>query len=113
MQSRDCELVKLLAMMVSPLIFISTLQCLLLVIMYNKAFKSGMLTASQKLALITLIFKKGDTRETSNYCPISLTNCDYKILAYILTGRLEEFLPHVIHPNQTAYMKNRFIGTNI
>ncbi len=48
-----------------------------------------------------------------NYCPISLTNCDYKILAYILMGRLDDFLPNIIHPNQTAYMKNRFIGTNI
>ncbi len=44
---------------------------------------------------------------------ISLTNCNYKILAYILTMYLEELLPSVIHPNQTAYMKSHFIGTNI
>ena len=43
-----------------------------------------------------------------NYRPISLTNTDYKILAYILTGHLEEHLPFLILPQQTAY-----IGTNI
>ncbi len=48
-----------------------------------------------------------------NYRPISLTNCYYKILAYILVAQMEESLLLVIHPNQTAYMKNRFIGTNI
>ena len=49
----------------------------------------------------------------SNYRLISLTNCDYKILAYVLVGHIECILPHVIHPKQTAYMKGQFIGTNI
>ncbi len=78
----------------------------ILVIIYNVAFETGSLTSSQKLAIITLIFKKGDIRMVGNYRPISLTNCDYKILAYILTGHLEEILLLIIHPNQTAYMKN-------
>ena len=60
-----------------------------------------------------MIFKKGDSQLVTNYRPISLTNCDYKILAYILVGRLEDFLPSIIHSNQTAYMKNWFIRTNI
>ena len=37
----------------------------------------------------------------------------YKILAYVLTSRLKEYLLTVIHPNQTAYMPDRFIGTNV
>ncbi len=48
-----------------------------------------------------------------NYQHISLTNCDYKILAYILVSYLEDHLLLLIHLNQTAYMKKRFIGTNI
>ncbi len=48
-----------------------------------------------------------------NYQPISLTNCDYKILAYILVSHLENHLLLLIYPNQIAYMKKRFIGTNI
>ena len=49
----------------------------------------------------------------TNYRPISLTNMDYKILAYVLTNRLEEHLPFLISLHQTAYMKGKFIGTNI
>ncbi len=49
----------------------------------------------------------------TNYRPISLMNCDYKLLAYILVGRMEECLPMIIHPSETAYMKGHFIGTNI
>ena len=42
-----------------------------------------------------------------------MTNADYKILAYVLTNRLELHLPFLISPQQTAYMKGCFIGTNI
>ena len=48
-----------------------------------------------------------------NYQPISLTNTDYKILAYILTARLDEHLTIIIHSNQIAYMSKWFIGLNI
>ena len=81
--------------------------------LFNQIFEDQELTPTQKLAIISLIFKKGDDRLVPNYCPISLINCDYKILAYILIAQMEESLLLVIHPNQTAYMKNRFIGTNI
>ncbi len=48
-----------------------------------------------------------------NYSPILLTNTDYKILAYVLMNRLETHLPFLISPQQTAYMRGHFIGTNI
>ncbi len=84
-----------------------------LVKVFNKIYGSKDLTPTQKLAIITLIFKKGDTSLVMNYWPISLTNCDYKILAYILVSHLEGSLPLLIHPNQIAYMKEHFIGMNI
>ena len=59
------------------------------------------------------MFKKGDSCQVGNYRPISLTGCDYKILAYILTARLSTHLPDIIHLSQTAYMTSRFIGMNI
>ena len=49
----------------------------------------------------------------NNYCPISLTNTDYKILAYVLLNRLEKHLSAIISSQQIAYMKGCFIGTNI
>ncbi len=80
---------------------------------FNKIFENKELTSSQKLAIIVLIYKKGDEHIVGNYHPISLTNCNFKILAYILVGRLDGYLPQIIHPNQTAYMREHFIGTNI
>ncbi len=80
---------------------------------FNKIYEDCTLSPLQKLAIIILLFKKGDTKIVGNYWPISLTNCDYKILAYILVSCLEDHLPLLIHPNQIAYMKKRFIGTNI
>ncbi len=39
---------------------------------------------SMTIAIITLIFKKGDSEMLKSYRPISHTNYDYKILAYLL-----------------------------
>ncbi len=65
---------------------------------FNKIFEDENLTDTQKIAIIVLIFKKGDNRLLGNYRPISLTNADYKILAYILLQRLEDHLPFLISP---------------
>ena len=53
----------------------------------NDSWETGQLSPSQRTALITLIFKKGD--------------------------RLLNVLHHVIHRNQTCGVKGRFIGENV
>ena len=45
--------------------------------------------------------------------PISLLNIDYKILTKSIAKRLEKVLPKIINPNQTGYIKGRFIGENV
>ena len=35
-----------------------------------------------------LFFKNGDAEDITNYRPISLTNVDYRILAFVLAARL-------------------------
>ena len=45
--------------------------------------------------------------------PISLTNCDYKIIAFALANRLHSVLADIIHLDQTGYVKNRYIGCNV
>ncbi len=82
-------------------------------VVFNKIFDEKSLTFSQHLAIIILLFKKGDDSLLPNYRPISLMNTDYKIVAYILTVRLLPCLESLIHPHQTAYMPGCFIGTNI
>ncbi len=82
-------------------------------VVFNRIFDEKSLTFSQWLAIIILLFKKGDDSLLSNYRPISLMNTNYKILAYILTARLLPCLESLIHPHQTTYMPGHFIGTNI
>ena len=66
---------------------------------------------SQRQAVINLIEKKErDIQFIKNWRPISLLNVDYKTVAKALATRLKETLPKLISFQQTAYVKNRFIG---
>ena len=38
---------------------------------------------------------------------------DYKILAYILVGKLQTYSNLLMHQSQTAYLPGHFMGTNI
>jgi hypothetical protein len=80
---------------------------------YNEIFEKGQLTKSQRMSVLSLIFKDGEKSDLSNYRPISLSTHDYKILAFVLAERLHQILPKIINPDQTGYVKKRFIGTNI
>ena len=42
--------------------------------------------------------------------PISFLHVNYKIMSKVLATRLKETLPDLISCQQTAYVKNRFIG---
>ena len=81
---------------------------------YNAAFDKGSLSISQKRGTITLI-PKGDENlsDLKNWRPISLLNIDYKILSKVLAGRLEQYLPKLIHSDQTGFVNGRYIGQNI
>ena len=87
---------------------------LLLVNSLNYSFKVGMLSTSQKQSVITLIEKKGrDKRLLKNWRPISLMNVDTKIASKALALRMKNVIPNIINYDQTAYVKNRFIGESI
>ena len=62
---------------------------------------------------ISLIHKKGDMKEPSNYRPISLLPTLWKLLSNILTQRLNPFISHIIRPEQTGFIKGRNIETAI
>ena len=80
---------------------------------FNTSFASGLLPLSQRGALISLIFKKGDRLEHKNWRPISLLNVDYKLCARTLAGRLLNVLGSVVAPEQTCGVRGRFIGENV
>ena len=80
----------------------------------NKCFEKGEMSSSQKQAIITLIEKKGkDCSLLENWHPISLVNVDTKMMTKAIASRIKEVLPDIIHPNQTGYVKDRFIGETI
>lgn len=81
---------------------------------FKYAFASGSLSISQRRGIISLIPKKNkDKTILENLRPISLLNVDYKILTKVLAIRLEKVLPKIINPDQTGYVKGRYIGENI
>ena len=84
-----------------------------LVGMYNESFVKKKLPHSLRKSVITLIFKKGIRTDIANYRPISLTNIDYKILAFTLASRIQSVIAEIVSPDQVAYVKKRFIGTNV
>ena len=59
-----------------------------------------------------MIHKKNEKDSLKNFRPISLTNVDYKIIAFVFAKRLQNILPQLINENQTAYIKGRYIGEN-
>ena len=80
----------------------------------NHCFTIGMLSTSQRQAIITLIEKKGkDKRFMKNWWTISLINVDTKISSKALAARMENVLTSIVHCNQTAYVKDRYIGESI
>ena len=81
---------------------------------FNHAFRTGILSVSQRRGIISLIPKKNkDKTMLENLRPISLLNTDYKILTKTMAKRLEKVLPKIINPDQTGYVKGRFIGENV
>jgi hypothetical protein len=80
---------------------------------FNEAYSIGKLGYTTNTAVLTLIFKKGEKTDIRNYRPISLCNIDYKILAFVLANRIQGVISKVISQDQTGYIKNRSISSNI
>lgn len=75
----------------------------------DQYFRTESLTAS-----ISMI-PKPNTDDTSwaNYRPISILNIDIKILAKILSSRLNPIIGSLIHKDQTGFIPSRQAGDNI
>ena len=79
---------------------------------FNYAYHSGKLSISQRRGIITLIPKPNkDTTVLDNLRPISLLNSDYNLGHCKTAGKSSS--KKIINPDQTSYIKNRYIGENV
>ena len=73
----------------------------------------GELSITQREGLIILVPKPSKPKNLiSSWRPITLLNSTYKILSATIANRLKRALNSIIHPDQTVFLKNRFIGEN-
>lgn len=65
--------------------------------------------------LIVLLAKPGDAdpNQLSSRRPITVLNCDYRLLAQVVAARFARPLCSVIDPEQTAFLPGRWIGDNV
>ena len=77
----------------------------------NDCFWVGSLCMSQHEALLRLIFKKDDKCLAKNWWPISLLN--YKLASKIITDRLKQVMPSIVHSDQTCSVLGRSIFSNL
>jgi hypothetical protein len=64
-------------------------------------------------ASITLISKREDVDQVKDFWPINLVHSFAKLLTKILANRLAARLDEMVSPNQSAFIKGRFIQDNI
>jgi hypothetical protein len=60
-------------------------------------------------AMIILIPKEEEARTLKKYKPISLIDCSFKIFSNVLNNRIEALCGRLLAPNQTAFVRGRFI----
>ena len=80
--------------------------------MLRETYGKGEMPETMNQSVVTLIFKKGDRQVLKNYRPICLNNYDYKIVAFVLAKRIQNVIKSMIHSDQSAYIKGRYIGIN-
>lgn len=56
-----------------------------------------------------MILKEENARNMKKFRPISLTNCSIKIFTKVLTIRLGKISDRLIRPQQSAFIRGRFI----
>jgi hypothetical protein len=78
------------------------------------AFHEGSLDVQRlNYGIITLLPKISDAEKITQYRPICLLRCIYKLLTKVLTIRVEPFLQKIISTHQNAFIKNRNIVDGI
>ena len=88
--------------------------CPSLLAVCDEALASGALPASMTCGVVTLLYKgEGSRAVLKHYRPITLLNCDYKVIAKVLANRMAGPLAEVLDATQTGFLPGRWIGDNV
>jgi hypothetical protein len=81
---------------------------------WNYSCETCLMALSHKESIIVLLPKEDkDLGNISNWRPITLSNCDAKIITKALANRMSRVLGEIIDENQTAYVKGRSVTDNL
>ena len=80
---------------------------------YKLVYNTGSLPLEWKLSNIVPIFKKGDSKEVSNYRPISLLCIASKIMERIIHEEITIKVMPLIDKRQHGFLPNRSCSTNL
>jgi Reverse transcriptase (RNA-dependent DNA polymerase) len=81
---------------------------------WSYSIMNNELMTSHQRSYLRLIPKPGkDKRELKNWRPITLSNCDHKLITKTYNNRLLKIITDYITPTQTAYIKGRNIADNL
>lgn len=82
--------------------------------MIHFSVKSGSFSRDVNTAIISLIPKKDkDPTAVSNYHPLSLLNTEIRLFAKVLARRLDTLMTHLMHYDQTGFIKSRLASDNV
>ena len=81
---------------------------------WDYSLEIGRIPDSHRESVITILPKEGkDQSDIKNWRPITLTNCDAKIITKTLALRINPMLDSIIDPAQTAYIPGRSVMDNL
>ena len=79
----------------------------------QECYEIEVLPNSTRTSVLAAIFKSNNNQLLDNYRPLSLSNTDYKIVAFVFAERMKSIMEYIINPDQTAGVKGRNIVCSI
>ena len=87
----------------------------ILQMIYQRSLDTGKLPSIWKEANVSLLFKKGDKTDPSNYCPISLTCVLCKVLEHVVASGISKHFTdqHILFELQHGFREKRSCETQL